>query len=243
MNQGFDYFYGLPLTNLRDFAKGTEKHYVIRGRNEYIEHILIGIAIGGFILAFYLLKTDYIGMPLFIVLAMIFALPSMIFFFLFRNFHLINGIVMRNYDVVEQPVDLEGFTHRLISEGDRYLSDRQREDRPFLLVMSWIQVHTAMHSGPPFKGRSKHGRYGDEIEEMDWSVGEMLRLLQEKGFADNTFVYFTSDNGGHVEETGYHGNREGGWNGIYRGTCSIAHDKTICLLKLMHSNHETSFGI
>ena len=83
--------------------------------------------------------------------------------------------------------------------------------------MSWIQVHTALHSTAPFKGRSAHGRYGDEVEEMDWSVGEILKSLDNLGLTDNTFVYFTSDHGGHLEEKGAHGEQEGGWNGIYRG--------------------------
>ena len=217
LKQGFDYYYGLPLTNLRDFATGTEKHYVIRGLSEYTELILVSIAIGGVFFALYLLKMEWIGPVVFLFLALLFSMPSMVFFFLFRNFHLINGIVMRNFDVVEQPVDLEGFTARLVNEGKNFLLQRHRDGRPFLLIMSWLQVHTAMHAGPPFKGRSKHGSYGDEIEEMDWSVGEMLKLLDEMEFTDNTFVYFTSDNGGHVEEIGFHGNREGGWNGIFRG--------------------------
>ena len=74
-----------------------------------------------------------------------------------------------------------------------------------------------LHATSPFKGRSAHGRYGDEVEEMDWSVGEILNSLDKLGLTDNTFVYFTSDHGGHVEEKGLQGNREGGWNGIYRG--------------------------
>ena len=52
---------------------------------------------------------------------------------------------------------------------------------------------------------------------MDWSVGELVKALDTLDIADDTFVYFTSDNGGHVEEKGILGNREGGWNGIYRG--------------------------
>ena len=75
------------------------------------------------------------------------------------------------------------------------------------------QVHTALHSSAPFAGMSRHGRYGDEVEEMDWSVGEMLDTLDRLGMANNTLVVFTSDHGAHVEET-----LEGGSNGIYRGT-------------------------
>ena len=112
---------------------------------------------------------------------------------------------------------LEGFTKRLVREGEQFLEKRHNDSKPFLLVMSWIQVHTALHAADPFRGRSAHGPYGDEVEEMDWSVGEILKALDKLQMADNTFVFFTSDHGGHNEETGINGNREGGWNGIYRG--------------------------
>ena len=53
---------------------------------------------------------------------------------------------------------------------------------------------------------------------MDWCVGQILDALEKFGLMDNTIVYFTSDNGGHVEEHhGWHGYRTGGYNGIFRG--------------------------
>ena len=53
---------------------------------------------------------------------------------------------------------------------------------------------------------------------MDWSVGEILKALDRLGLAEDTFVVFSSDHGGHLEERGKAGNVEGGHNGIYRGT-------------------------
>ena len=78
-----------------------------------------------------------------------------------------------------------------------------------------------MHASPEFQGESAYGPYGDNVEEMDASVGHILTALDRLGFANNTFVYFTSDNGGHVEEVGKAGNREGGYNGIYKGNFTI----------------------
>lgn len=49
-------------------------------------------------------------------------------------------------------------------------------DTPFLLVLSYLHVHTALYASENFKGKSKHGLYGDAVEEMDWSVG-MLHVL------------------------------------------------------------------
>nr|KAG5712910.1 hypothetical protein BaRGS_007507 [Batillaria attramentaria] len=58
----------------------------------------------------------------------------------------------------------------------------------------------------------KHGPYGDTVEELDWGVGRLLTALDRLGMADNTLVYFTSDNGGHVEEIDFMGRRAGGYN-------------------------------
>ncbi|GFY43569.1 steryl-sulfatase [Trichonephila inaurata madagascariensis] len=68
-----------------------------------------------------------------------------------------------------------------------------------------------------FAGKSKHGRYGDNVEEMDWAVGQVMEKLESLGLYNNTFVYFSSDNGAHIEETGVDGQREGGFNGIFKG--------------------------
>ena len=67
-------------------------------------------------------------------------------------------------------------------------------------------------------GHSAHGPYGDEVEEMDWSVGQILQALDKFKLMDNTIVYFSSDNGGHFEEHHVSGEyRTGGYNGPYRG--------------------------
>ena len=54
--------------------------------------------------------------------------------------------------------------------------------------------------------------------EFDWSVGEILKALDRLGMREDTVVLFTSDNGGHVEMRGTEGDRQGGHNGIYRGS-------------------------
>lgn len=52
----------------------------------------------------------------------------------------------------------------------------RNSDAPFLLVLSYLHVHTALYASKNFRGKSKHGLYGDAVEEMDWSVG-MLHVL------------------------------------------------------------------
>ena len=69
----------------------------------------------------------------------------------------------------------------------------------------------------PVPGQSAHGPYGDEVEEMDWGVGQILQALHKLELDRNLIVYFSSDNGGHKEEKDPQGRQAGGWNGIYTG--------------------------
>ena len=57
--------------------------------------------------------------------------------------------------------------------------------------------------------------------ELDWTVGEIIDALELHGFKENTIVYFSSDQGGHTEETGLHGRVEGGYNGVLRGKATF----------------------
>ena len=59
--------------------------------------------------------------------------------------------------MVEQPLNFENMTQRLVNEGRGFLVQRQQDGEPFLLVMSWLQVHTVLHASKPFKGRSIPG--------------------------------------------------------------------------------------
>ncbi len=66
---------------------------------------------------------------------------------------------------------------------------------PFFLYVAHKNVHTPLFPSREFAGRSAAGAYGDSVEELDASVGEVMRALAERGLAENTLVVFTSDNG------------------------------------------------
>lgn len=67
--------------------------------------------------------------------------------------------------------------------------------KPFFLYFPHTAVHTPIHPGEKFRGKSDNGRFGDWVEEMDWSVGQVLDTLRELKLDENTLVVFTSDNG------------------------------------------------
>ncbi len=72
--------------------------------------------------------------------------------------------------------------------------DKHRE-QPFLLYVAHAMPHVPLYVSEKFKGKSERGLYGDVIEEIDWSVGEVLGALKRNGIDDKTLVMFTCDNG------------------------------------------------
>lgn len=74
-----------------------------------------------------------------------------------------------------------------------FIRDHQRQ--PFFLYLAHNMPHTPLTPGRRFAGRSPRGLYGDAVEELDWSTGEIVRVLKETGLERRTLVIFLSDNG------------------------------------------------
>jgi arylsulfatase A len=72
---------------------------------------------------------------------------------------------------------------------------KQNKDNPFFLYLPHTAVHTPVHPGAAFAGKSANGRYGDWVEEVDWSVGRVLDALRQWKLDRQTLVMFSSDNG------------------------------------------------
>jgi arylsulfatase A-like enzyme len=67
--------------------------------------------------------------------------------------------------------------------------------KPFFLYFSLHDIHVPRAPHERFAGKTDLGPRGDAIVEMDWSVGEIMRVLDEHKLAENTLVIFSSDNG------------------------------------------------
>ncbi|MDB6026444.1 MAG: arylsulfatase [Verrucomicrobiales bacterium] len=72
---------------------------------------------------------------------------------------------------------------------------RAHRDQPFFLYLAHNMPHTPLTPGKRFAGHSPRGLYGDAVEEIDWSVGEIVKSLKENKLDDRTLVIFLSDNG------------------------------------------------
>lgn len=105
---------------------------------------------------------------------------------------------------------------------------RENKEHPFFLYLAHAMVHVPIGASAKFKDKSGVGLFGDVMEEVDWSVGEVMKALKENGLADNTIVMFSSDNGpwltfgNHAGSAG--GLREGKgthWDGGLKVPCII----------------------
>jgi len=91
------------------------------------------------------------------------------------------------------PVEQNTLTRNYTQEAQLFIRDNR--DRPFFLLLSHTAVHEPLFAGQAFMGSSEGGLYGDAVEELDWSVGQIIRTLSDLGLDQNTLVIFTSDNG------------------------------------------------
>ena len=102
-------------------------------------------------------------------------------------------VLMRNTEVIEQEADLSTLTIRYTEEAIKFIE--KSKDAPFFLYMPHTYPHIPLGASEKFRGKSPLGLYGDVVEELDWSVGEVLKTLKKLGLDENTLVMFTSDNG------------------------------------------------
>ena len=82
---------------------------------------------------------------------------------------------------------------RYTNEAIHFITENK--DKPFLLYLPHTAIHTPIHPGEAFRGKSNNGAVGDWIQEVDWSTGRLLDTLRELKLAESTLVIFTSDNG------------------------------------------------
>ena len=101
--------------------------------------------------------------------------------------------LMRNETVIEQPVVQNTLTQRYTSEAVKFI--RENRKNPFFLYYSHTMPHYPISASDRFLDKSENGLYGDVIEEIDWSVGEIVKTLKELKILENTIIIFTSDNG------------------------------------------------
>ncbi|HUT28262.1 MAG TPA: sulfatase-like hydrolase/transferase [Sedimentisphaerales bacterium] len=119
--------------------------------------------------------------------------------------------------------DLEEVDMLFLKKSLEFLENHKKKspDRPFFLFHSTQAVHLPSFAGKDFKGKTNAGPHGDFIYELDYIVGRLMKALEEHGFADNTLVMFSSDNGPEVTSVinmrkDYHHDGARPWRGMKR---------------------------
>ncbi|KAJ4924167.1 hypothetical protein JOQ06_000407 [Pogonophryne albipinna] len=209
-NHGFDFFFGIPLTNLRDCQPGHGTVFLIYKYLPY-ETVAIVLLTAAFL---HYRGVITVSRGLLGILLSLSATATCLTVGFIMMIPYLNCVLMRDHRVVEQPFTSENLTQRMTHEAVDFLE--RNSASPFLLFFSFIQVHTAMFASAAFRGTSRHGIYGDAVHEVDWSVGQIMQTLDRLNLRENTLVYLTSDQGAHLEEISDGGEVHRGSNGIYK---------------------------
>ena len=101
--------------------------------------------------------------------------------------------LIRGRKLIEVPTDQELLTKRYTQEAVKWIG--ANKGKPFFLYLAHNMPHAPVFASKAFQGKSQGGRYGDTIEEIDWSVGQVMKAIKESGIDKKTLVVFTSDNG------------------------------------------------
>ncbi len=137
------------------------------------------------------------------------------------DFHSFNVPLYRNTNIIERPVNQNTLTKRYTEEAIHFME--QNKKKPFFLYFAHTFPHVPVFASDKFKNKSLRGRFGDAVEEVDWSVGQVLEWLKKEKLDKDTFVIFTSDNGPWLDKKWNGGSasllrdgKAGTWEGGYR---------------------------
>lgn len=102
-------------------------------------------------------------------------------------------VYLRGNEVVNDKVDQSQMVKTYTREALDFIE--RHKDEPFFLYFPHNMPHVPVYASENFRGKSEYGLYGDVVEEIDWSTGEIIKKLRELKIEDNTIIVFSSDNG------------------------------------------------
>jgi len=100
-----------------------------------------------------------------------------------------NRVIKENLKQADQNLLTKTYTEKAVDFIDRH------HKQPFFLYLAHSMPHVPLGASGKFRGESTAGFFGDVIQEIDWSVGQVVAALEKHSLTDNTWVIFTSDNG------------------------------------------------
>ena len=141
-------------------------------------------------------------------------------------------LLYKNENPIETLIDQSDLTKRITDESIRFINENK--NNPFFLYIPHPQPHVPLFASKQFKDSTGNGLYADVITEIDFSVGRVLKALEDNGLSENTIVVFTSDNGpwlsygDHAGSSGIYREGKGtAWEGGQRVPCIVKYPKKI----------------
>lgn len=98
-------------------------------------------------------------------------------------------------EMIEHPVNQNTLTKRYTRKALNFIEKQSGSNQPFFYYLAYNMAHLPIFTAEEFLGQSEAGLYGDVMETLDWSVGQILQSLENNGVADHTIVFLASDNG------------------------------------------------
>ena len=123
--------------------------------------------------------------------------------------------LVQDTKVIEAPANQATLTKRYTREAIQFIE--RNKSKPFFLYLPHTFPHLPLFASKDFHGKSANGRYGDSVEEIDWSTGKILDALKQHGLDKNTLVIFTSDNGSNGRNGGSNAPLSGAKGGTMEG--------------------------
>ncbi|XP_047736409.1 arylsulfatase F isoform X2 [Hyalella azteca] len=225
---GFNSTFYLPNTLFE--RANVEGSFWVWPEEDFHYHALVGTSAAVLAVAVLLKRLKFNVAAAVVVTSLLVAAPAAWFLLTHYRFHTprwyqvsewmdfnLNFVVMRQTSVLHQRAPLESLSMDMVRATVDFMRAEAASGRSFLAVHAFSHPHTPLVCAPHNRGRSRHGRYGDAVEELDEGVGLLLAALDDMALYNNTIVYFTSDHGGHLEALGADGQRTGGYNGLFKG--------------------------
>ncbi|HEX6891327.1 MAG TPA: sulfatase [Chryseolinea sp.] len=119
--------------------------------------------------------------------------------------------LVENEKTIEKNPDQSQLVRRYTERAQSFI--KQNKKKNFFLYIAHAMPHVPIYASQQFAGKSGKGLYADVIQEIDWSVGEVMKSLKTEGLEENTLVIFTSDNGPWL----VYGNHAGSSGGLREG--------------------------
>ncbi|XP_071497179.1 arylsulfatase A-like [Diadema antillarum] len=97
--------------------------------------------------------------------------------------------------IIEQPIDLLTLDEKYAAQARRAIRRSVEAGRRFFLYYSFQHTHDPPYADFRHTGSTARGDYGDALAAMDWEIGQVMEELELNGIMDQTFIFFTADNG------------------------------------------------